>query len=272
MTDNWFYFADANQASKNVFYIGEGGLNFLNASGSGAYCFGRNSSGNVVTIRPWYSDFTIADKGVGDFGLELMRDVVFCTDDESGTSRTITIDAVTRAANSPRITVSGAGKLQVNMAASNTNPPEVVVTNSATLAFKPDASLGNGATTIHSGATLAVSESGTVTHGGALTLADGAVLGFNFTEKKVAPVLDLTDKTVTLPVNGTVYVNVSSSEGIRPAFYGNGKCTLTSGGKFTGANVSRAAGSPDWAKRVSIDENGDIVLKLIPPGTFILVY
>jgi hypothetical protein len=182
------------------------------------------------------------------------------------------MDAVTRANGTTGISVTGSGTLQVNNTCYNADSPTVAVKDSATLAFKPDASLGNGATTIHSGATLAVSESGTVTHGGALTLADGAVLGFNFTEKKVAPVLDLTDKTVTLPVNGTVYVNVSSSEGIRPAFYGNGKCTLTSGGKFTGATVSLAAGSPDWAKRVSIDENGDIVLKLIPPGTFILVY
>ena len=39
-----------------------------------------------------------------------------------------------------------------------------------------------------------------------LTLADGAVLGFNFTQKKVAPVLDLTDKTVTM--NGEVKVKV----------------------------------------------------------------
>ena len=41
---------------------------------------------------------------------------------------------------------------------------------------------------------------------GGLNFADGTVLGFNFTQKKAAPVLDLTDKTVTM--NGEVKVKV----------------------------------------------------------------
>ena len=133
----------------------------------------------------------------------------------------------------------------------------------ATLALAPGANLGIGVATVNSGATLAVTESGTVALDGGLTLADGAILGFNFTQKKVAPVLDLTGKTVT--VNGVVKVKAS---GIYP---GGKSYTLTSGGKFTGATVELAEGSAEWAKGVSVDENGDIVLRIKLTGIYILV-
>ena len=122
--------------------------------------------------------------------------------------------------------------------------------------------------TVNSGATLQVAQSGTVALDGGLTLADGAVLGFNFTQKKVAPVLDLTDKTVT--VNGEVKVKVTAATGIRPIIKSN-QFALTSGGKFTGASVALAEGSADWVKDVSVDENGNIVLTLKSTGIFILV-
>ena len=58
------------------------------------------------------------------------------------------------------------------------------------------------------------------------------MLGFNFTQKKVAPVLDLTDKTVTM--NGEVKVKVTAATGIRPMIKGD-QIALTSGGKFADA-------------------------------------
>ena len=155
MTGNWLYLADHNSAVTNVFYIGAGGLNFLNASGT-AYCLGHNKSGISTTIRPWYDDFTIADSGTGDYGLMLIRDVTFCTDDENGDRRTITIDAKTRARYSPKITVSGKGTLQVNNGNVNTDQPTVTVTDTATLAFGAGASLGTGDITLGAGTTLAL--------------------------------------------------------------------------------------------------------------------
>ena len=102
----------------------------------------------------------------------------------------------------------------------------------------------------------------TVTLGGALTLAEGAYLGFNFTEKAVAPQLVAT--SATLPA--TVTVKVSSADGLRVK---GGKYALTSGGSFTGANVALAEGCPHWAKGVSVVD-GEIVLN-VTMGTFIVV-
>ena len=265
MTLNWFYLGDGSAASRGIFYFGAGGLNF-SSSAVGSYCIGSNYADDAQTVRPWYSDFTIRDRGDGNYGLVMVRNVTFCTDDESGVGRTITIDAITRATGSPVVTVSGSGTLRVNRAANNNNQPTVAVTDTATLAIKPGASLGTGATTVAGGAALQVAESGTLSLGGNLTLADGAALGFNFTEKTV-PVLDATGKTVTLGANGTVVVKVSAAEGARAK---GGANALTAGGKFANANVSLAAGAPKWVKGIRV-ENGEIVLEAMPTGLFIIV-
>jgi hypothetical protein len=125
---------------------------------------------------------------------------------------------------------------------------------------------GNGLVTVNAGATFEVAQSGTVALGGGLTLADGAVLGFNFTEKRTAPVLDTTGKTVT--ANGTVNVKISSADELRPK---GGANVLTSGGAFTGANVSLAAGAPSWVRGVSVNTDGNIVLAVKPKGLMVFV-
>ena len=115
-------------------------------------------------------------------------------------------------------------------------------------------------------ATLEVAESGTATLGGNLALADGATLAFNFTERKVTPVLDATDKTVTAA--GTVNVKISSSGELRPR---GGLHTLTFGGAFAGATVVMDETSkPKWAKRVSVVD-GNIVLEAISDAFVIFV-
>ena len=136
----------------------------------------------------------------------------------------------------------------------------------ATAAVNPGMRPGAGTVTVRNGATLQVAQSGTVALNGGLTLDDGAALGFNFTERRTVPVLDVTDKTVT--PNGTVAVKISATEGIRPR---GGNHTLTSGGKFAGATVSLAAGAPKWVKGVSVNDAGEIVLDVKPYGAMILV-
>ena len=214
MQNNWCYFSDANAASKGVYYIGAGGLNFTSSSATGSYCFGKNYENDAQTIRPWYSDFTIGDRGNNAACFVMTRDVTFCTDDENGTGRTITMDAITRGNTAPTITVSGSGTLRVNKAAINTTEPPVTVTNTATLAIKPGANLTTSTMTLNDGTTLQVAESGTVALGGNLTLKAGAMLGFNYTTKD-APVLNLTGKTVTFDEGTTtnVVVNISSTNG-----------------------------------------------------------
>ena len=88
----------------------------------------------------------------------LTRNVTFCTDDESGTGRIITIEAQTKSQYSPAITVSGTGTLQMNSTCDNRNEPTVTVTDSATLAFGEGASLGTGAITLGAGTTLALTQ------------------------------------------------------------------------------------------------------------------
>ncbi len=269
MTGNWCYFADANAASKGVYYIGKGGLNYSSTSAGGTYSIGKDVANDAQTIRPWDSDFTIGDRGNNAASLVLNRDVTFCTDDESGTGRTITMDAIARGyGTTPTVTVSGSGTLRVNKSAINTTEPSVAVTNTATLALKPGAIFTTSTITVNSGAALQVAESGTLALGGDLALKAGATLGFNYTTRD-APVLDLTDKTVTFDEGATtnVVVKITAAEGRRGR---GGVRTLTSGGKFADATVSLAAGAPSWVAGVSV-VNGDIVLDVKPRGTMIIV-
>ena len=264
--DGWsFFFAEGNGgASHGTFYFGKGGLNFN--GGNGCFGFGRDKSGDAQTIRPWYGDFAMGtSSGNADFDIYMYRDVTFNTDDENGIGRTITLNARLRFNHTPTFTVSGKGKVLVNSVANNSAQPTVTVTGTATLAYKPGANLTTGTTTVNSGATLQVAESGTVALGGNLTLADGAALGFNFTEKGNAPVLDLTGKTVA--VSGTVNVRVSAEDGIRPK---GGTYTVASGGKFKGRDVN-LVNSPNWAKNVTVDENDNLVLEVKPVGSVFTV-
>ena len=257
----WFYFANEGNINeiKNI-WIGAGGLNLADgASANTAYSCGR-VSGDVIYLRPWYSDYTIGTKPGSTADFVIYQETHIGTDDENGVARTVTCDGLIHYTGAA--IVEGAGTFVVNNPG-NTHSGTWTVKDTATVAVKPGSKTGTGAVTVNAGATLAVSESGTVVQGGALTLADGAALGFNFTARKSAPVLDLTDKTVT--VNGVVKVKAS---GIYP---GGNTYTLTSGGKFTSATVELAEGSAEWAKGVSVDENGDIVLRIKLTGVYILV-
>ena len=174
MTGNWWILGDQNMASKHVYYIGSGGLNF---SGTAAtYCFGYTASGNHETIRPWYSDFTIANRSDGNRAVVFRQTVEFCTDDESGTGRTITIDAVTRGNGTPSVIVSGSGTMKVNKQANNDQPPSVTLTDTATLEYAPGATLGTGTITLGGGTTFAFANSGsTLTLPSTIVLPDSGV-------------------------------------------------------------------------------------------------
>ena len=168
-------------------------------------------------------------------------------------------------ANKGKIEIKGCGTVLFNSVSTFSNG--LTVTNTATVAVNPGMRPGNGTVTVRSGATLKVAQSGTVALNGGLTLDDGAALGFNFTEKKVAPVLSVAT-SATLPEGGTIAVKISATEGIRPK---GGATVLTAGGKFADANVSLAAGAPTWVKGVSVNADGEIVLDVKPYGAMILV-
>ena len=167
--------------------------------------------------------------------------------------------------NIGKMAVIGCGKVVFKSVSTFTGG--LTVSDTATVAVNPGMRPGNGTVTVRNGATLQVAQSGTVALGGGLTLDDGAALGFNFTERRTAPALDVTGKAVTLNGDKNVLVKISAEEGMRPK---GGSHVLTSGGKFVGANVSPAAGAPDWAGPVSVVD-GEIVLYVKPCGTMILV-
>lgn len=252
-SDQWAFRLGGYTAGTAYWIIGDHGL-----SGSRNF-WTYKVNGTFINIQPLDTDFTIST-AVSTYNAAF----TFDTTGADGNPHTIT--NVGSIGNTGSVNVSGSGRFVVD--AENTLSGAVTVTNTATLAVNPGKKMTTGTISVSSNATFQVAQSGTVTLGGGLTLADGAVLGFNFTQKKIAPVLDLTDKTVT--VNGEVKVKVTAAEGIRPIIKSN-QFALTSGGKFTGASVALAEGSASWAKGVSVDENGNIVLTLKSTGIYILV-
>ena len=164
------------------------------------------------------------------------------------------------------VNVTGCGRVVFNSISEFTKG--LAVSDTATVAVNPGMRPGNRTVTVNNGATLEVAQSGTVNLYGGLTLADGAALGFNFTEKRTAPVLDVTGKTVTLGDNNSVTVKVSAADGIRPK--GGAHVLTASDGAFADAKVTLASGAPNWVKGVSVVD-GDIVLNVKSTGMVIIV-
>ena len=267
--DGWtFWFSDSNSASHGTYYFGKGGINF--GSSKGFFGIGKDADNDEQTVRPWYGDFTIAS-GTGNtssgYDIYMFRNVVFNTDDENGFGRTITLDARPRFDKTPTFTVSGSGKVLVSSIAKNAAEPPVTVVDTATLAFKPGAMLTKDSITVNEGATLEVAQSGVVSIEGTLSPVGGATLAFNFTDRKLAPVLEVAalDNENTDP-NGIIWISIS---GLRPV---GGLHVLTSGGVFGERQIKLLEErQPDWVKSVSCNANGEIVVDIKSIGTRIVV-
>ena len=262
-----FKFGTQNGSSADsgdqYFYIGQGGLCF----GSGVneslrYETGGGKNNMTVHLNPWHGDYTIHKKDAADDNHDFFLSTVsyFGTTDENGEACTVTADAIFNSGSNGAMHIDGSGKFVVN--AVNKCGCPVTVHDGATLAINAGKKVTTGEITVESGATLMVGESGTVALDGNLTLHDGAAIGFNWTERNV-PVLKLDGKTVTFDEGETtnVVVKVSTTGIARPK---SGANVLTSGGGFTGVNVSLADGSPDWALGVSVNDDGEIVVYAKP--------
>ena len=166
------------------------------------------------------------------------------------------------------MTVSGSGRVVCNYTPTASYPYNgaVTVTNTATVAINSGKTMTKGVITVATNATLEVAQSGVVTLAGDLSLADGAVLGFNFTDK-TTPVLDITGRTVTFGSESNVVVKVSAAEGKRAK---GGAHVLTTGGAFADATVALADGAPKWVKGVSVID-GEIVLNVNVSGIMLFV-
>ena len=260
-SDQWAFRINSEAEGEKAYWtIGDHGL-------SGSRYFWTNGS-HPVEIRPLDSGFTFSTK-VG-----INSDVTLDTTGADGNPQTITIGDGTNGdvERSGTLNVIGTGTVVDNFSliSSYAMSGTVNVGNLATLAVNPGKTMTTGTISVSSNATLQVAQSGTVALGGNLTLADGAILDFNFTDKAIKPVLDATGKTVTLGEHANVVVKVTAAEGVR-AFDKNNPYVLTSGGGFTGANLTLDAGSVKWAKGVSVNADGNIALEVKSFGVYILV-
>ena len=253
------YAATASASAPVDWYLGEGGMNVR-----GTQHFFMHHTGDVLNIRPWKCDTAInAPTGGNEYNVLQMNKsgiaLNFFTDDEDGVARTITLNGTIWAAAGGTVTAKGSGTVAVKINQQFT--ANLSVSDTATYAI--DAGCTNGIGTVTVGATATLKSVGAGRAGvGGLTLADGATLAFEFTDKAVAPVLaSATSATITSTVN------VKIVDGLRPK---GGAYILTSGADFTDKTVN-LVDKPKWVKSVEVDEGGNLVLTAIPKGCMIIV-
>jgi hypothetical protein len=252
--------------AKNL-VVGEGGFNFSN----NGRMFIRFSNENGVMLHPRDETLTF---GGGIDNLEQIYTIdhntvltVCTTRFETHEPATVNINgkinSFVKSNYDGGMAVTGNGTVVFNSVSDFIGGLDVGDT--ATVRVNAGCTPGSGTVSVGANAILEVAESGTVTLGGDLTLADGATLGFNFTERRTTPKLDVTGKTVI--AEGTVNVKVTFAEDIIP----QGGChILTSGGAFAGKTVS-LVDKPDWVNGVSVNADGDIVLEMKKSGLILIV-
>jgi hypothetical protein len=267
-SNHQFILNNAEDSVTNTFVLGSGGLSFRDnlRSNSACYPYFQIDSGKAVTLASsddWsFGANPVSDK---DLSLELSGTVFVDTSDYDDRTIPHTIHVLNRIGSSGNMTVKGCGKLVFEHYSDFLGA--LTVQDTATVAVNPGCGFSRGGkTTVDSGATIEVAQSGSLSFGRDLTLADGAILGFNFTDK-TPPVLNMSGKTLTLGSQKNIVVKITAAEGKCAK---RGAHVLTAGGKFAGANVTLAEGAPKWAKGVRV-ENNEIVLDVLPSGFVVII-
>ena len=263
-----FRLNNSEDSVTNTFVLGSGGLSFRDNLRSNSACYpyfqiDSDKAATLASSADWsFGVNPVSDK---DLSLELNGTVIVDTSDYDNRTVPHTVHVLNRIGAGGSVTVKGCGKMVFEYPSDFLGT--LTVQDTATVALNFGCGFTrSGNATVSSGAAIEVAQSGSVTFGKNLTLADGAILGFNFTEK-APPVLNMSGKTLTLGGQSNVVVKVTAAEGKSAK---GGANVLTAGGKFAGANVTLAEGAPKWAKGVSIKDN-EIVLDVIPLGTYIFV-
>ena len=262
-----FRLNNSSDSVTNTIVLGSGGLSFLDNRIKNNSCFPyfHIDSGKSVILAS-SADWALAANPVSgkDLSLELPGSVTIDTSDYDDRTVGHTVRSFGRIGNDGKVTVKGCGTLAFEYRSDFAGG--LSVTETATVALKSGKVPTRAPISVANGATLKVAESGAVALQTNLTLADGAALAFNYTEK-TPPVLNVTGRTVTFGSHSNIVVKVSATDGKRAK---GGANVLTSGGKFAGANVMLAEGYPDWVKGVGVI-NGEIVLNVKPSGMIIIV-
>ena len=262
-----FRLSNSHNAATNTIVLGAGGLSFRDNHGANAACapYFQVDSGKSALLAS-SADWSISANAFRSNGetLALAGNVTVDTSDFDDRAVGRVVRVLGGVGGVGSMAVKGRGRLAFE--ASSDFQGGLAVQDEATVSVNAGCTPGVGAVRVGAGATLEAAQSGTVALGGDLALADGACLGFNFTQN-TPPVLDVTGKNVTFGKNGLVVVKISSSGGRRAQ---GGANVLTAGGKFAGATVSLAPGAPEWARGVSVVD-GDIVLDVSPTGMSVII-
>ena len=260
--DDRFGLARGSTGSHVQWLIGDHGI-----SGTKRYAVGNQN--NVVVTITAAADFTIST------GIIQYRNLTLDTagyEITVGTNTLVKSGGFVGGSANGLTTITGAGKVIVNYNVndlsnrydSRTNA--FTVATGATLAFNPGGNIGFGALTVQDGGTLEL-PSGTTTFGN-LIVEEDAILGFNFTDRRIAPVLVLYDGAV-VDAQDTFTVKVSGT-----AWPMGGEKQLTTCGGFDGIplTLSAVGDAARWAKQenLSVNAAGNIVLDVKPMGTIIL--
>ncbi len=267
---------DAN--GEGFWVIGSGGLDFTAEKTTGHYSVRlmKTLSGNKPgAMLHSYEDWALAQNPNGKdvAALEIYGDSTRVTavaidtahyaigdpELDVATSHTVTLNGMVTGGGAMRLYGPG----EVVFANAHKISGGVTANDSVTIVCNAGCRPGNGAVTMNGTSTLKVAESSEVSLGGALTLASGAMLAFNFTEKDTAPVLNGAAVTVS---SGSVNVKVSSTGDFRPK---GGIYALTSGMDFSGKTVN-LVDKPEWAQGANVVD-GNIVLSVKPKGFMIIV-
>ena len=226
-----------------------------------------NTSGSHATIKA-AANFTVSATIVQYRSLTLDTAGYTIT---LGSNTPVKAGGILPASSAGLTTIAGSGMVVANYdvddlsTLAGSKVGQFTVANGATLALMSGSDLGTGLLTVADGGTLKVAESGAVALGGNLTLAEGAILSFNFTNRAAAPQIAVASGK-TLTANGAVKVKIP--EGcVRPK---GGEHVLTTCGGFTAENVTLVAGAPNWVRDLSVNADGNLVLDVKPMGTVIL--
>ena len=263
-----FYLVQKDKDRVANWQIGEGGI-----SGSKRFILGHSGGGRVTITAT--ADFAVSADIVQYSKLTLIPNGHKIT---LGTDVARHEGGILGGGANGLTTVSGPGKVVVNYdvtkltSYTGSQPNAFKVASGGTLAIVSGANTSvstdnKGMITVESGATLEVAGSGTVKLGCNHKFEDQAILKFNFTRRKEAPILNLADKTVEFGNNKSIKVSLS---GVRPVFNFGGRWVLTTGGKFADVAVDLVKKSPDWVLGVGV-ENGEIYANIKPEGTRIVV-
>ena len=251
-----------NNAKQNVrlngltFVMGAGGFGYGSDSSDGTQIWYGTAVGAGWDATIWPSaDYTIGLNGNDsrdpksssnarmDFGIGYTNDgadssvlTLYTSDyDDHSVPRKVTIDGViysntSGAGVAGKMRVCGCGEVLFN--SYSRFGMGITVEDTATLSVNAGCAPGKGNVTMNSGTTLSLPETGSVTLGGNLALADGSALAFKVAENTNA-VLRL--QTLTLPESGKVTVKLTADSLPKVG----SPYTLTSGAGLTDADKSK---------------------------------